>query len=339
MSSNATVLHHFKVSTNHGKSTLDIVIYTIIVLLGTTGNSVVIWVASVRIKPNVTNIWLINLAVSDLIFCLSRIAQLIKYIFFDQWPFGVFLCKFNGFVKYTNMFCSVFLLAVISVDRVLCVWRPVLTRERRTLYAARVVSLGVWIMAMIFSSPFFVYREVNLDQNNLSDCSLKVKLKKEDGNAAKYAYYYIRFFSGFLFPFLVIFICYTLTAIRIRRTRLSGKSRPLRILALVVLAFFFCWAPYHILGLVKLMNKNHPAVKMGWHMASNLAYFNSCVNPMLYFCIGLNLRQRCNQNLLGVFHRALKEEAQTSSQNGTTCMEERSNCVFKAACTVHQTPV
>ncbi|XP_057211117.1 C3a anaphylatoxin chemotactic receptor-like [Triplophysa rosa] len=318
---------------------MDTVFYIIIILLGTTGNSVVIWVAGFRMKPNVTNVWLVNLAIADLIFCFTRVTSLIS-ILVDHWPFGDVLCKLTGFFKYTNMFCSVFLLAVISVDRVLCVWRPVFTRKRRTLCAARVISLGVWIVAIIFSSPYFVYRGVYTKKNNLSQCSFKEKEEEEeeDGeNSPKYVYYYIRFFCGFLVPFLVIFTCYTLTAIGIRRTRLSGKSRPLRILALVVLAFFCCWVPYHILGLVKLMNKKHWSVQLGWRMASNLAYFNSCMNPVLYFCMGLDLRQCCNQSLLAFFHRALTEEGQTLSQDST--VDERLNCVTKANGKVHHTPV
>ncbi|XP_051520610.1 C3a anaphylatoxin chemotactic receptor-like isoform X1 [Myxocyprinus asiaticus] len=328
MASKTTLLH----SNSQILTTVDIVFYTIIVLLGTTGNSLVIWVAGFRMKPSVSNVWLVNLSVADLIFCLTRITSLIKKIFFDYWPFGEFLCKFNGFFKYANMFCSVFLLAVISVDRMLCVWRPVFTRERRTLCAARVVSLGVWIVAVIFSSPYFVYRRV-YSKNNLSQCSLKEKGAAE-GNSAKYVYYYIRFICGFLVPFLVILCCYILAAIGIRRTRFSGKSRPLRILALLVCAFFLCWAPYHCLGLVKFVNKDSPAVKVGWDMVSKLAYFNSCVNPVLYFCTGLDIRHRCNQSLSGIYQRALMEEGHTvHSQEGT--LEESWNSIPKTIGTVY----
>uniref|UniRef100_A0A673IHG8 G-protein coupled receptors family 1 profile domain-containing protein n=1 Tax=Sinocyclocheilus rhinocerous TaxID=307959 RepID=A0A673IHG8_9TELE len=238
-----------------------------------------------NVIPNVTNVWLVNLAV------------------------------FNGFFKYANMFCSVFLLAVISVDRALCVWCPVFTRERRTLCAARVVSVGVWIVAVIFSSPYFVYRQVYLGKNNLSQCSLEHKAAESGDNSAKYVYYCIRFICGFLLPFLVILICYILAAVGIRRMRLSGKSRPLRILAVLVCAFFLCWAPYHFLGLVKLVNEDNVAVKVG--MSSNLAYFNSCINPVLYFSMGLDVSRRCNQSLSGIFHRALMEEDQSPSQAGT----------------------
>ncbi|XP_052439220.1 C3a anaphylatoxin chemotactic receptor-like [Carassius gibelio] len=324
MSSNITLLLHTHSEVSNTTSDTEaimnkasIVFLNVIVLLGTTGNSLVIWVAGFLMKPNVTNVWLVNLAVADLIFCLTRVISLISSLFFNHWTFGLFLCKFNGFFKYANMFCSVFLLAVISVDRVLCVWCPVFTRKRRTLFAARVVSVGVWIVAVIFSSPYFVYREVFLGKNNLSQCSLEHKGSAEAGDSsAKYVYYCIRFICGFVLPFLVILICYILAAVGIRRTRLSGKSRPLRILAVLVCAFFLCWAPYHFLGLVKLVNEDDVAVKVGWTMVSNLAYFNSCINPVLYFCMGLDVRHRCNQSLSGIFRRALTEEDQSLSQQG-----------------------
>ncbi|KAK6327378.1 hypothetical protein J4Q44_G00030230, partial [Coregonus suidteri] len=128
---------------------LIIVLYMLVIVLGTTGNSVVIWVAGFKLKPTVTSVWLVNLAIADLIFCLSRVLSLTKKLFFDYWPFGIFLCKSNGFFKYANMFCSVFLLAVISMDRTLCVLHPVFTKRHRTICAARLVSAGVWVAATI----------------------------------------------------------------------------------------------------------------------------------------------------------------------------------------------
>ncbi|XP_073677379.1 formyl peptide receptor 2-like [Garra rufa] len=330
MTSNTTLSLHSnsKISMSYEKTTLDIVFYTIVVLLGTAGNSVVIWVAGFHMKPTVTNVWLINLAVADLIFCLTRVTSVIKSIYYDNWPFGLFLCKFIGFFKYANMFCSVFLLAVISVDRVLCVCHPVFTRKRRTLCAARLVSVGVWIVAVMFSSPYFVYRQIYFDKNNLSHCSFKEKGAAEaGGNSSKYVYYCIRFVCGFLLPFVVILICYILAAVGIHRTQFSGKSRPLRVLAVLVCAFFLCWAPYHFLGLVKLVNKDNKAVREGWAKASNLAYFNSCVNPLLYFCMGLDLSRHCNQSLSGIFRRALMEEGHSFSRRGTR--EESCNSISK----------
>lgn len=264
-----------------------------------------------------TNVWLVNLAVADLIFCFTRVFSLIKKLFFDHWPFGIFLCKFNGFFKYANMFCSVFLLAVISIDRALCIWQPVFTKRRRTLLVARVVAVCVWTAAIVFSTPYFVSRQVYLGKNNLTKCSVDVKEAAKGDNSTKLAVYSIRFLCGFMFPFMVILICYILAGIRIRRTRLSGKSRPLRILAALVIAFFLCWAPYHCLLLVKMVDNKNAVVKI-WHpVASGIAYFNSCVNPMLYFCMGLEVRGRFRQSLMGVYGRALADDVdgQTTQSN------------------------
>ncbi|KAI3358186.1 hypothetical protein L3Q82_003186 [Scortum barcoo] len=319
-------LHLQKPAKNDEATTVDIdaimdnvsiVLYTLTVVLGITGNSMVIWVAGFKLKPKVTNVWLVNLAVADLIFCFTRVLSLTKKLFFDHWPFGLFLCKFNGFFKYANMFCSVFLLAVISLDRVLCVWRPVFTKRRRTLWAARLVAVCVWIAAIIFSTPYFIYRRVYLGKNNLSKCSVDAKEAAKGYNTTKLALYSIRFLCGFMLPFMVILICYILAGIGIRRTRLSGKSRPLRILASLVIAFFLCWAPYHCLLLVKMVDNKNIVVKI-WHpVASGIAYFNSCVNPLLYFCMGLDVRGRFRQSLAGVYRRALAEDidGQTTQSN------------------------
>ncbi|XP_020362776.1 C3a anaphylatoxin chemotactic receptor-like [Oncorhynchus kisutch] len=287
---------------------LNIVLLTLTIVLGTTGNSVVIWVAGFKLKPTITNVWLVNLAVADLIFCLSRVLSLTKKLFFDYWPFGILLCKFNGFFRYTNMFCSVFLLAVISMDRTLCIWHPVLTKRRRTICAARLVSAGVWAVAAILSAPYFAYRQVYLGKNNLSKCSLEDNEPKGD-NSAKLALYLMRFLCGFLLPFLIILCCYILAGLGIRRTRLLGKSRPLRILVSLVCAFFLCWAPYHCLLLAKMVNSNSTLVTGGLTVATAFTYFNSCVNPLLYFCMGLDMRgSRFRQTLEGVYRRALADD-------------------------------
>ncbi|KAK5854741.1 hypothetical protein PBY51_004911 [Eleginops maclovinus] len=283
---------------------ISIVLYAVTVLLGIPGNSIVIWVVRFKLKPKVTNVWLVNLAIADLIFCITRIFSLTKNLFFDHWPFGIFICKFNGFFKYANMFCSVFLLAVISVDRALCVWHPVLTKRHRSIWAARVVAFCVWCSAIILSTPYFVYRKVYLGKNNLSKCSLEVK---EGNTIAKPILYSIRFLFGFMLPFLVILICYILSAIGIRRTRIAGKSRPLRILASLVAAFFLCWAPYHCLLLVKMVDNKNSVLKI-WHpLAKGVAFLNSCVNPLLYFCMGLEVRGRFRHSLARVYSRALAD--------------------------------
>lgn len=254
-------------------------------------------------QPKVTNVWLVNLAVADLIFCLTRLLSVVYKFRSNNWPFGSFFCKFNGFFKYANMFCSVFLLAVISLDRALCVWRPVFTKRRRTLLVARIVAVCVWTLAVIFSTPYFIYREISLDEENKTKCSID----KGDKRDAKSSLYCIRFLCGFLLPFMVILVCYILAGVGIKRTRLSGKSRPLRILATLVIAFFLCWAPYHCLLLVKMVDSQNQELRNWQRITSSIAYFNSCVNPLLYYCVGMKVKGGLRQRLPSVYRKAMTD--------------------------------
>lgn len=142
----------------------------------------------------------------------------------------------------------------------------------------------------------------------------------EGDNSTKLALYSIRFLCGFLLPFLIILICYILAGIGIRRTRILHKSRPLRILVCLICAFFLCWGPYHGLLLAKMVDSKSQAVKVGLPIAKSIAYFNSCVNPLLYLCMGLEIKLRINQSLSRVYARALAEdwEGQTSQSKDCT---------------------
>ncbi|XP_062393270.1 C3a anaphylatoxin chemotactic receptor-like [Sardina pilchardus] len=288
---------------------IEIVFCFIIIILGTIGNGLVIWVAGVWLRTKVTYVWLVNLAIADFIFCLTRAISLAQK-YQGDWTFGVFLCKFNAFFKYANIFCSVFLLAVISLDRALCVLRPVFTKQHRTVCAARLVSAVVWVVALIMSAPYFIYWKVYPAKNRH-----KCGLKGDDGEPAKMALIVIRILCGFILPFVVILWCSVLAGVGIRRTNLTGKSRPLRMLVALVSAFFLCWAPYHCFRLAKVIDSKNQTIKVGLVLTKSLAYFNSCVNPVLYFCMGLKhgwLRQFRNAV---VYHPAIRGDTPNGSSS------------------------
>ncbi|XP_061098158.1 formyl peptide receptor 2-like [Conger conger] len=286
--------------------------YVLIVSLGTAGNAAVVWTAGWRLPPTVTNVWLTNLAVADLAFSLSRVPSLLRVLVFRHWPFGGFLCKASGLLKYANMFCSVFLLSVISLDRAVCVCRPVLAKRFRSVPAARLVSVGVWLLAVGLSVPYCAHRWVQPGKNNLTSCSIE---PREGSEGAKLGLYVLRFLCGFLLPFLVILGCYTVAALGLRRTRLVRRSRPLKILVCLVAAFFLCWAPYHCLLLAKLVNGKSQALTVGLNLAKGLAYLNSCVNPLLYFFMGLGPGRWMGQGLFGPCRRALEEDREGQAED------------------------
>ncbi|KAI4887084.1 hypothetical protein NFI96_007539, partial [Prochilodus magdalenae] len=103
----------------------------IIFILGVAGNALVIWIAGFKVKKSVITTWYLSLAVSDFIYC-STLPLFVVYVLSRNWPFGLFMCKFNSFIMWLNMFSSIFLLTIISVDRCVVVMFPVWAQNQRT---------------------------------------------------------------------------------------------------------------------------------------------------------------------------------------------------------------
>ncbi|KAK1806284.1 hypothetical protein P4O66_000153 [Electrophorus voltai] len=110
-----------------------VVINALIFLLGIVGNGMVIWIAGFKMKNSVSTTWMkklvnttwyLSLAVSDFLFC-AFLPFHVVYLVKGDWVFGLFLCKFQSFIMFINMFSSIFLLLIISMDRCVVVMFPV----------------------------------------------------------------------------------------------------------------------------------------------------------------------------------------------------------------------
>ncbi|GLD71985.1 chemokine-like receptor 1 [Lates japonicus] len=101
--------------------TMSAIIYSLAFVLGVLGNGVVIWVTGFKMKKTVNTVWFLNLAVADFLFTAFLPFTVTSVALDFHWPFGNIMCKLNNTVTYLNMFASVYILVVISVDRCVCV--------------------------------------------------------------------------------------------------------------------------------------------------------------------------------------------------------------------------
>lgn len=289
---------------------LQIFFYAVLFLLGSLGNGAVLWITARQTTRTISCVWFFNLALADFLFSVTRIVPLLKNAFDNGWPFGSFLCKANSFIKYLNMFGSVFLLAAISIDRATCVAYPIWTKRHRDSRLAWVAAIGAWLLAIGTSSPFYLYRGIKIDKSNKTKCSFAL-----DGNeTAKLAIYMLRLICGFLAPFAVIVVCYGIIVVVLRRRRASLRSKkPFRVILVLVVTFFLCWAPYHIFLLLKLADVKGIGLSIGLPLSSFLAYLNSCVNPILYFFMGMDFHRKLTlYSIRAAFRRTLFEDSGTS---------------------------
>jgi len=121
-------------------------IYTIIFLIGTFGNGLVIIsiLRSLRLRT-VTNTYLLNIAIADFLLLLS-IPFLIVTILANGWIFGNILCKMYYNFIHINQYVSSLLLAALSFDRYLAVCHPIRAIEFRTRTKCVLIIAGMIIM-------------------------------------------------------------------------------------------------------------------------------------------------------------------------------------------------
>ncbi|XP_075393968.1 fMet-Leu-Phe receptor-like [Tenrec ecaudatus] len=330
LSLNVTREMSLKFPAPNAVSIISLVILGITFVLGMLGNGLVIWVAGFRMKHTVTTISYLNLALADFSFTATLPFTMTTQIMGNHWPFGWFLCKLISTVIDINLFGSVFLIAVIALDRCICVLHPVWVQNHRTVRLAKKVIIGPWLLALIFTLPViirmttkpFLGRTVcTLDfapwtNNPLEKLRVNINMFLVRG--------IIRFIIGFSMPMLTVAICYGLVATKIHQQGLINSSRPLRVLSSVVLAFFLCWTPFQLMALIYTVR-----IGNGWLVTSKefqvaldmvkaLAFFNSCLNPMLYVFMGQDFRERLLQTLPASLERALTEDPGQSTSTVTS---------------------
>ncbi|XP_030007929.1 C5a anaphylatoxin chemotactic receptor 1 [Sphaeramia orbicularis] len=292
-----------------------LVCYGLVILLGVPGNAVVVWVTGFCMPHSVTSLWFLNLALADLLCCLSLPLLMVPLAHDGHWHFGSLACTLLRGVFYLVMFCSVLQLALISLDRWLLVSRPVWCQNKRRPRKAGWVILGVWCLSLIFSIHQFVHTAA-------IDAGTE---KKECNQPRSWFFFSFRFVVGFILPFLIIVIChwkvYGKTSSGLSNGTRSKKT--LKIIVAVILSFFLCWLPLHIVDMIMLLtprsSTQYPLVYHAEVMTVCLAYFNSCLNPLLYVCLGRGFKNTVNRSLRSVLHFITEEpQNRMSTTNNDT---------------------
>ncbi|NXI78085.1 C5AR1 protein, partial [Rhipidura dahli] len=258
-------------------------LYAAIFLLGVPGNAAVLWVTCSELRGTVNGVWFSNLATADLLSCLALPFLALPLARDHHWPLGRVACKALPSVTVLAMFSSVLLLTALSADRCALATRPVWCHNRRTPALARGACAGAWALAAVLTVPSFVFRTVRIDPFSAkTTCVLSYGAVRRHQRGAELATAAARFLCGFLGPFAVISACYGTLLSRVRARGLGRSQRATRTVLVVIVSFFVCWLPYHVVGLVLAAAAPGTAAFRGAQAAdpaaAGLAYVNGCVN-------------------------------------------------------------
>ena len=149
-------------------SSLSFSLLLIAMATGLPGNLVVVSSGAFRprggpLRPrrrSITALVVLQLASADFLVLLTAPFFLRQLWRGGAWEFGEGACKLLHYASAVNMYVSVYLVALMGLDRHLGVARPFLSQRLRTrsrLYAALV---AVWLLALAMPASLLVYRRV-----------------------------------------------------------------------------------------------------------------------------------------------------------------------------------
>ncbi|XP_067220511.1 C3a anaphylatoxin chemotactic receptor-like [Chanodichthys erythropterus] len=276
-------------------------IYFAILVVSLIGNGLVIFVTGYKMKTTVNSIWFLNLAIADFIFSLSIFIRALldmHSIWHDDTSKNAFL----WFIIDLTSSASILLLTTISLDRCLCTWMVVWSRNNRTVFKARIICIIVWVLSISGCIPAFINR-----------------LAEESEGSYPIQYYKFQityiFIMGFVIPFLIIASSYIAIGVRVKRLKKENQFRSYRVIIAVVLAFFICWLPFHVYRFYIISAKENQWSDSAKEVLSKinivvsfLVHLNSCLNPILYVFMCDEFKKKLKQSLLVVLETAFAED-------------------------------
>lgn len=294
------------------------IVYLTIFVWGILGNGFSIYVfLQPYKKPTPVNVFMLNLAISDLLFITTLPFRADYYLRGSNWIFGDLTCRIMSYSLYVNMYSSIYFLTVLSVVRFLATVHPFRLLHITSIRSAWILCGSIWMLIMA-SSVVLLSTGSEQNGNNLQclDLSIKKVVKLQTMN-------YIALVVGFLLPFCILSICYLLIIRALLKVevpesglRVSHK-KALTTIIITLIIFLLCFLPYHILRTLHLLVWKVDSCVDGVHKAVvitlALAAANSCLNPFLYYFAGENFKDRLRFAFKNVYPLKKKYRFSTSS--------------------------
>ncbi|KAI4894235.1 hypothetical protein NFI96_025428, partial [Prochilodus magdalenae] len=280
------------------------VFFSIVVILSLVGNILVLVILRLyETLRSLTNIFILNLALSDLIFTSGLPFWIYYHIW--GWTLGETVCKAANFVFLVGFYSSVLFLMLMTIQRYVAVVFPLSDWERGQRFTA--VPIIAWMMSFAAATPALLYSKV------MSDPADDNQLYCEFNSTT--AYYDARYQENvfFLVAFLVMGFCYIRILQIIYKCRQNKRHRTVRLIFCIVAVFFIGWAPYNLVLFLHSLTEHElepftvcdVSIRLEYalYVCRLLAYSHCCLNPVFYVFVGVKFRNHLKMVLQKIFRK------------------------------------
>ncbi|KAK2895822.1 hypothetical protein Q8A73_015310 [Channa argus] len=245
--------------------TISSVFFILIFIFSVTGNCLILCVLVIYENlKNVTNIFILNVACSDLIFALTLPFWAVYYL--HHWVFGDFTCKFMTAAHFIGLYSSVILLTAMTVDRfttvVLQNWPNNRLKRQR---CAKGACAAAWIISIAASLSNAISVKVETFQDNFTTCEAS-----SEGSVVKLGNF-LQVSLLFFLPLAIIVFCYSAIVKTVLQSSNRKWHRTLVVVFCIVAAFFICWGPYNMMILFSSFEPDECKAAERWEIAFRIS--------------------------------------------------------------------
>ncbi|XP_026482073.1 tachykinin-like peptides receptor 86C [Ctenocephalides felis] len=263
------------------------------------GNAIVMWIVIAhRRMRTVTNYFLVNLSLADLLMSVLNCLFNFIYMLKSDWIFGDWYCTINNFIANVTVAASIFTLTGISFDRYMAIVRPL--EPRMSKKCSLLAIAAIWFAGMILGIPCLMYSStvVYNEKYHLTACILVWPDGSSDVSKMDYIYQVVLFIVTYLMPIAGMSRCYWAMGRELWGSRSIGehtqrqadaicrKRKVVRMFAAVVGIFAVCWLPYQLYFVYMHVDKSlmyWPYTQQMYLSFYWLAMGNAMVNPIIYY--------------------------------------------------------
>ena len=296
---------------------LLILFYSVIFLLGVSGNSLVVYVVvRNRSMQTITNIFITNLAASDIMMCLLAVPFTPLSAFINSWIFGDALCHIVPMTLGVSVYVSTLTSTAIAIDRYFVIVHPF--KPRMKVLVCLLLIVAIWVISVSISLPLAIYQKVQwMEEDNAFVCS-----EHWPKSTARQFFTVTSLILQYIVPCSIITFCYWRVSVVLRvraRTRIgSGKSkerdeleirrkrRTNKMLIAMVAIFVVCWLPLNIVHLTQEYAEHvaeWPYFLLVFFAAHVVAMSSTIYNPFLYAWMNDNFKKEFKTVLPFLFSR------------------------------------
>ncbi|XP_068716840.1 neuropeptide SIFamide receptor-like [Montipora capricornis] len=284
--------------------------YAVTFLIAFFGNSFGLFIVLKKSTRRVTNLFIANMAIADLLLTITVMPYQVAYLYKGTLWFGGILgivtCKMLFYAMPISIAASVLTMMFISFERFYAVFFPL---REAIFQRPKILSTMIWVLSFALMFPYaFLSNVTFVPVTNGYYCD--IALSKDLSQNEVYRVFKILHISIFVvvyaLPLFITIVIYTLICRKLVHRKIPGnmtdsnravveKSRRkvVRLLVVICVVFALCWFPTYINHFYMFVrpdqkHKLPPVVILVFFW---IGHANSAINPCLYILLNDGYRK------------------------------------------------